>query len=121
VKIEVGEMPCLDEDCESHEAKRPVVIFLNDQTGGLQTNCDKCGLPTFYKVGTRSRENCINRHCAANEPLIRAVEKSAAEKHGKQFKATPAPAAAPAAASATAPTKASKAETKQEEGGLWRR
>ena len=119
MKIEVGEMPCADEDCQSHEAKRPVIIFLNDETGGLSSSCDKCGLSTFYKVGQPVRESMIRRYCAANEAQIRAAEKRSGKPH--KAAAAPAPAAVPAAAAATSPAKVSKTETKQEEERLWRR
>ena len=114
MKIEVGEMPCADEDCQSHEAKRPVIIFLNDETGGLASSCDKCGLSTFYKVGQPVRESMIRRYCAANEAQIRAAEK----RSGKPNKIASIPAQAPAVTPA-ATTK--KVEDKKEEGGLWKR
>jgi hypothetical protein len=116
-KIEVGEMPCSDEDCKSHELKRPVTIFLNDETGGLTSTCDKCGLPLYVKVGMPVREAWIRRYCAANEAVIRAAEK----RSGKANKAHADPAAPSAPVVAAAKALPAKHEPVKEEGGLWRR
>lgn len=115
MKIEVGEMPCSDEDCKSHELKRPVTIFLNDETGGLNGTCDKCGLSLFVKVGQVVREAWIRRYCSANEAQIRAAEKRGGKVNKVAHEPLPAaPAAAPA-------KPAAKPENKKDEGGLWRR
>lgn len=112
MKIEVGEMPCSNEDCKSHELKRPVTIFLNDETGGLNSTCDKCGATLFVKVGQAVRESWIRRYCSANEASIRAAEK----RSGKINKADPAP----AVSSVPAATKSAEKPT-EEKGGIWRR
>lgn len=116
MKIEVGEMPCSNEDCKSHELNRPVTIFLNDETGGLNSTCDKCGAALFVKVGQAVRESWIRRYCSANEATIRAAEK----RSGKVNKADPAPPVAPVVASAKPAAKQTETE-KEKAGGLWRR
>lgn len=114
MKIEVGEMPCSNEDCKSHDLKRPVTLFLNDETGGLIGVCDKCGMQHIGKVGQAVRESWIKRHCAANEATIRAAEK----RGGKPGKGTD-----PASPVAAAPAggKSSEKTEQTKEGGIWRR
>jgi len=95
-KIEVGEMPCPNEDCASHAKQRPVTIFLNDSTGALNYTCDKCGTQQYARAGQPVREAWIRRYCEEREQIIRA-----AEQRGKQEPAPaqndPAPAPEPKA------------------------
>lgn len=74
MKIEVGEMPCRNEYCPSHSTNRPVVLFLNDETGGLTGRCDKCGEQVYGKVGDKNREDMIKNYCKGKEDIIRAAE-----------------------------------------------
>lgn len=75
MKINVGTMPCPDQDCESHEHNRPVVIKCEDSTGVLSYNCDICGSNQYAKLDQPIREKWIKRYCTGKEDLIRAAER----------------------------------------------
>ena len=59
-KKEYGEMPCPNDDCESHNAARPVIVFENSK-GTLSYTCDKCRSSQYAKVGDLVREHWIKR------------------------------------------------------------
>lgn len=102
MKVEVGEMPCTNEDCGSHAKNRPVTIFLNTETGGLNFMCDKCRAKQYALVGEDVRESWIRRYCKDSEEHIRAAEKRSGKVVQKQAP-TPTPKAVATQAPAPAP------------------
>lgn len=100
MKIEVGEMPCRNEHCESHKRNRPVVLFLNDETAGIMGKCDKCGEHVYGKFGEKNRQDLIRNYCQGNEAVILAAEQRVTGKKGaaaQEPEHDPQPPAKPAA------------------------
>lgn len=97
MKINVGTMPCPDQDCESHQYMRPVVIKCEDTTGVLSYNCDICGSNQYAKLDQPIRAKWISRYCQDKADLIASAERL---KRGNVHAMTAQPAQEPAQAAA---------------------
>lgn len=101
-KIEAGEMPCPNDDCESHESGRRVIVFRSG-TGTLSYRCDKCQGQQYAKAGERIHSDWMRRigsmKGVAAPPGVAQparVEPVAPSSEGGEVATESAPAARPA-------------------------
>lgn len=97
-KTEAGEMPCQNDDCDSHLSGRPVIVFENAH-GTLSYTCDKCGSSQYAKQGDKVREHWMRRMGRTAPP--RTVQPAAsvapvADSNESATAAAPAPKKQPA-------------------------
>jgi hypothetical protein len=73
IKVEFGEMPCLDPECDSHAAHRPVIVWKTEKNA-LSFTCDKCGTSLYVFPHQKAYSNWMRRMGKSESPVVPIVK-----------------------------------------------